>query len=103
MGVTSVNILTEGFDLPDAEVCLLLRPTQSTIIYVQQVGRILRYVEGKRAVIYDLVGNVFTHGLPDEDREWKLDGKLKRPKLNEADEIRIRMCDACLRVYEGKK
>lgn len=102
MGLTNVNLFAEGLDIPDAEVCLLLRPTQSTILYIQQSMRVLRYVEGKRAVIYDLVGNVFTHGLPDEEREWSLEGKLKRPKLNEADEIRIRMCDACLRVYEGK-
>ena len=32
----------------------------------------------KRAIIIDHVGNVFRHGMPDEDRDWSLESKKKR-------------------------
>ena len=46
----------------------------------------------KRAVIIDHVGNVYRHGLPDEDREWSLEGKMKK---REPSEIKIRQCPKC--------
>lgn len=48
-----------------------------------------------------MVGNVFSHGLPDEERKWSLSGKIKY-KHRGAEEVKIRQCDECLRVYEGK-
>ena len=64
MHLTNVDLFGEGFDIPDCEVVILLRPTKSTTLFIQQTMRALRFVENKRATIYDLVGNVFTHGLP---------------------------------------
>lgn len=40
--LTSVMVLREGWDAPNAEVCLMLRPTRSRVLYVQVVGRVLR-------------------------------------------------------------
>ena len=101
MALSSVNLLSEGFDIPDCEVIMLLRPTKSLILYLQQIGRGLRYVEGKRATIYDFVGNVFHHGMPTEEREWQLKGKVKFKHRGELD-IKVRECQSCFRVYEGK-
>lgn len=101
MALSNVNIITEGFDIPDCEVIMVLRPTTSLVLYLQMIGRGLRYREGKRALIYDMVGNVFSHGLPDEERKWSLSGKIKY-KHRGAEEVKIRQCDECLRVYEGK-
>ena len=97
--LSNVNLIGEGFDVPDCDCCILLRPTMSTALYIQQSMRCMRPRPGKRAVIYDLVGNVFRHGLPDEDREWSLSRKIK-PHKN-TDTLSIRECKSCFRVYAG--
>jgi superfamily II DNA or RNA helicase len=72
--LTSCEIVSEGTDIPVVGAAILLRPTQSLGLYLQQVGRVLRPYPGKdRAVILDHVGNVFRHGMPDEERTWDLD------------------------------
>ena len=103
--LTSCDLVSEGFDLPAIEVAILLRPTQSLALYLQQVGRALRTFPGKtEAIILDHVGAVLTHGLPDEDREWSLDGvtKKKRQPKDEPDEDgidRISTCPKCFTVH----
>jgi len=50
-------VLTEGFDMPQAEVAVIARPTQSAPLYTQMVGRVLRPYPGKtEALVLDLVG-----------------------------------------------
>ena len=54
----SVMVLAVGFDAPCAEVGLMLRPTKSMQVWIQQCGRLLRKSEGKsKALILDLAGN----------------------------------------------
>lgn len=78
--LTSCEIVSEGFDLPAIEVAIMLRPTQSLGLWIQQSGRALRPFTGKKyALILDHAGNVQRHGLPDQDRKWTLDGKDKQP------------------------
>jgi DNA repair protein RadD len=61
--LSSVGVLSEGFDLPAVEVVLLLRPTDSKGLFLQQVGRGLRCAEGKRrCIVLDEVGNSYRHG-----------------------------------------
>lgn len=99
--VTSCDLVSEGTDIPAIACAILLRPTQSTGLYLQQVGRALRPVLGKdRAIILDHVGNCHMHGLPDQDREWSLDGlgKKNRKTANNA-AIRIEMCKNCLATF----
>ena len=99
--LSNVNLIGEGFDCPDCDCVILLRPTMSTALYIQQSMRCLRPAPGKRAVIYDLVGNVFRHGLPDDDREWSLSKHVK-PHKN-TDSLSIRECKNCFRVYPGNQ
>lgn len=55
--LASCMVLTEGFDMPQAEVAVIARPTQSAPLYIQMVGRVLRPYPGKReALVLDLVG-----------------------------------------------
>lgn len=76
--LTSCDIISEGTDIPVVGAAILLRPTKSLGLYLQQVGRALRLYEGKdKAVILDHVGNVAMHGLPDDHREWTLEGRTK--------------------------
>lgn len=56
--IFSVDIFNEGVDLPEVNQVIMLRPTQSPIIFVQQLGRGLRKAEGKEyVVILDFIGN----------------------------------------------
>ncbi len=97
--LSNVELFGEGFDLPAIECAILLRPTHSLSLYLQQVGRALRISEGKtEAIILDHAGNCERHGLPDDEREWSLDGRQKKKRSEQDAVIRIRRCPACLLV-----
>ena len=101
LGLSSCDLISEGFDVPGASVAILLRPTASLIIYLQQVGRVLRYEPGKTAVILDHVNNYRMHGLPDQPREWTLDGATAASRTLQRDAFAIRRCKNCFSVYEA--
>ena len=98
----NVDLIGEGFDVPDCDCVMLLRPTMSTALYIQQSMRCLRPKPNKRAVIYDFVGNVHRHGMPTDDREWSLINKVKCRNSSGVPEVLTRMCSECYRVYAGK-
>jgi len=95
LGVSSCDLISEGFDLPAITAAILLRPTQSLIIYLQQVGRALRPVPGKTAIILDHSSNCLKHGMPDQYREWTLEGAKKIKKTA----IRVRQCKECFAIF----
>lgn len=97
----NVDLIGEGFDVPDCDCCILLRPTTSVSLYIQQSMRCMRYKEGKTAVIYDLVGNVFKHGLITDNREWSLNKPVKIRNKTEEKDVVVRECKFCFRVYAG--
>lgn len=88
------DLFGEGLDVPDCECVVLLRPTQSLTLYIQQSMRSMRYMPDKTAIIIDHVGNCYLHGLPDDDREWSLE-----PESEQENEVRIRECQNCFAVY----
>jgi superfamily II DNA or RNA helicase len=99
--LTNCELFGEGFDVPNVSYVGLARPTQSLALHLQQVGRALRVVPGKScAVICDHAGNAFRHGLPDDDREWTLEGRKrsKRGAKGPSDALPIRQCTECYRV-----
>ncbi|SDB45369.1 PLD-like domain-containing protein [Pseudobutyrivibrio sp. YE44] len=56
--IISVDILNEGIDIVEVNQVIMLRPTQSPIVFIQQLGRGLRKAEGKEfVVILDFIGN----------------------------------------------
>lgn len=87
----NVDLFGEGFDVPDCECVILLRPTKSLTLYIQQSMRSMRYKENKTALIIDHVGNVFIHGFPDAEREWSLEEKKKIT----SGEVRVKECPHC--------
>lgn len=101
--LSNVNLIGEGFDVPDCDCVILLRPTQSLALYIQQSMRCLRPKPSKRAVIYDLVGNVYRHGMPTDDHEWGLSASLKCRNVTAVEELLVRECKKCYRVYKGTK
>ena len=100
--LTSCEIVSEGTDIPAVAGAILLRPTLSLGLYLQQVGRILRPYEGKEySVILDHVGNVVRHGFPDEIRKWSLEGKKRKKKQNgEEEDMNILVCPSCYNVFK---
>lgn len=64
--VTNVNVLTTGFNAPAVDLIAMLRPTLSTGLYVQMVGRGTRKADGKYdCLVLDFAGNVQRHGPVD--------------------------------------
>ncbi len=57
--VFAVDLFNEGVDLPEVDTVLMLRPTESATVFLQQLGRGLRWAEGKRVLtVLDFVGQV---------------------------------------------
>jgi len=119
--ITFCQLLIEGVDLPEIACLILLRPTMSLVSFLQAIGRELRtvYAPGmpldareqrllaiKQSVkpfayLLDHAAMIRRHGLPDEEREWTLEGatKRKRKKKDAADSIKIAQCEKCFRVF----
>ena len=98
--LTSCDIVSEGTDIPAVACAIMLRPTKSESLYLQQVGRALRIMEGKQhAIILDHAGNVFRHGMPTAARQWTLEGRTK--KQREAAAELVRQCKMCYAVHQA--
>lgn len=96
--LTNMMVLTEGWDAPIAECCVLARGCGSPSTYLQIVGRILRSRPGKtEAVLHDLRGVVWQLGRPEADRIYSLEGKAIRL----VEKPRLRQCPACGSVHEA--
>lgn len=101
--LTNVNLFSEGLSVDGIGAVLMLRPTASLALCLQQWGRGLRYAENKVCTIIDCVGNYSRHGLPDDRREWTLEGKVKEHKEhNEDGTFTVRQCPFCFKVFENK-
>jgi DNA repair protein RadD len=97
--LVTVDVVSEGFDIPAASVAILLRPTKSLGLYLQQVGRVLRPAPGKQhALILDHVGNVTRHGFPDDHRDWTLEDGIKRTTGIAAPSVRT--CPNCYAAFK---
>lgn len=95
--LTNVDLFGEGFDVPSIETVIMLRPTQSVGLYLQQVGRALRPFEGKKeAIILDHAGNARSHGRPDGIWCWDLYGREARERKEKALPTRSpKICEKC--------
>jgi DNA repair protein RadD len=99
--LTSCEIISEGTDIPVVTAAILLRPTCSFGLYLQQVGRCLRpHPQKTNAIILDHVGNCLKHGLPDDVRSWSLTGEIRKKKKGAVVALpRIRQCEKCYAVF----
>jgi len=103
--ICNCMVLTEGFDAPKAQVCVLARPTRSLGLYIQMVGRVLRPHPSKdKAIVIDHSGAVYTNGLATDDHNWILSiGKVKENERVEPKEReeRLIICEGCFRTFSG--
>jgi superfamily II DNA or RNA helicase len=96
------DLIGEGFDVPDCHVCILLRPTMSTGLFIQQSMRCMRPQPGKTAIILDHVNNYVRHGLPDDPREWSLTDTIKPRREYGADGLlTVRQCPMCYYTFKS--
>jgi superfamily II DNA or RNA helicase len=80
---------------------MLLRPTESVALGIQQMMRCMRYLPNKTAKIIDFVGNYTRIGLPDDERSWSLGEPLKRkPRLDGSGDFYIRTCKECFMTFK---
>jgi DNA repair protein RadD len=98
--LTNCSLISEGFDVPDCDGVIMLRPTLSLGLFLQMVGRGLRPSENP-TIILDHVGNYQRHYMPDTERVWSLEGRVKKKK--KVGEINVTVCDVCFAVYTTDK
>jgi DNA repair protein RadD len=99
--LTSCNVISIGFDEPSVEVGLLLRPTQSRALHIQQIGRVMRISPrtGKtHGIILDQAGNLQRLGFPEDIKEYRLPTS-KEPCAHEAHPTK--QCPQCNRMLWG--
>lgn len=95
--LVNCQLWIEGFDMaaqvgrPCTIECVLdYSPTQSLARHLQKHGRGLRKDDGDPHILLDLVGGFARHGLPDDEREWSLEGRKKQER-----EITAMLCPGC--------
>lgn len=101
--LTNANVLTTGFDAPSVDLIAFLRPTLSTGLYVQMVGRGTRKAEGKTdCLVLDFSGNVRRHGPVDIATIDTKRGKNPADDADGADDekvaesdVRAKACPEC--------
>lgn len=87
--LVNVAVLTTGFDAPQIDCVVLLRPTMSAGLYAQQVGRGFRLAPGKRdCLVLDYGGNVLRHGPVDAL-------KISEPGSGKSGEAPAKECPQC--------
>lgn len=95
--ITNYEILTEGFDCPNIECVYCVRPTESSTLWLQMLGRVLRtYTLKPTAVIIDITDNWKKHGLPDEARKWT----LLPETISEIQNKGLIQCEHCTHIFK---
>lgn len=88
----NVHVLTEGFDVPATDCCILASGCGTTGNYLQKVGRVLRPAPGKKdALVLDLNGNSHVHGHPEDEYVFSLEGAGIRSSKSDA----VGYCQVC--------
>jgi len=102
--IVNVNVLTTGFDDPEIDLIVMLRPTQSPVLYVQSVGRGLRIAPGKKdCLIMDFAGNTKRLGCINDIQVRKKKKGVEGikpitktcPECAEIMHPLIRICESC--------
>ncbi|MGL6194192.1 MAG: DEAD/DEAH box helicase family protein [Thermoguttaceae bacterium] len=93
--LVNVNVLTTGFDAPNIDCVVLLRPTASAGLYAQMVGRAMRLHETKTdAMILDYGGNILRHGPVDAIT-------VKEKKTKGTSDAPVKECPKCYAIVHA--
>jgi len=92
--ISSVDVISRGWDKPAVSCLILARPTKSLILHIQQIGRALRPYPGKNmATVIDMAGNTARHGFITDPLPEELDDGTQR--VNEKKERSIPLPKPC--------
>jgi DNA repair protein RadD len=100
--LTNCFLAALGFDLPALSCIVLARPTQSLMLYLQQLGRGLRIADGKRdCLVLDHAGVVHRFGFATDPRQWQLTGStaLAPPPSRVTPPRSAKTCPECHAVW----
>ena len=93
---TSINILAEGFDFPPLDCLVFARPTLSSVLFLQAVGRSLRIADGKdHAFMLDLTDNTARFGTDIDNVRVTIPKSVTKKILD--DDPLIKLCPMCER------
>ena len=96
--LVNVNVLTTGFDAPRVDLLAMLRPTLSTGLYVQMVGRGTRKADGKvNCLVLDFAGNCRRHG-PVDQVDIKVGGSSSNGTAVAPATVRTKTCPECAEI-----
>jgi DNA repair protein RadD len=109
--LTNANVLTTGFDYPDIDLVVMLRPTMSASLYVQMAGRGMRVKSHTdHCLVLDFAGVVATHGPITNVQPPKKggDGNGEAPlkvceNCDELVHISVMVCPACQHPFPVKE
>jgi DNA repair protein RadD len=109
--LTNANVLTTGFDYPDIDLVVMLRPTMSASLYVQMAGRGMRVKSHTdHCLVLDFAGVVETHGPITNVQPPKKggDGNGEAPvkvceNCDELVHISVMVCPACQHPFPVKE
>ncbi len=93
--LTNCNLISEGFDVPEASCLIFGRATSSLVTWLQACGRVLRYIPGKVAVIIDQGWNYEQLGEPATDRRWTLDEGIVEGSASDDTDSKKLACPRC--------
>ena len=97
----SVNMLNEGYHIPNTDGVIMMRPTQSPTIYMQQIGRALTTCStAKKPVIIDLVDNFDSIKAIEEATEQLRSESKKSKENNSENKTKFKIIDYTKRVFE---
>jgi DNA repair protein RadD len=108
--LTNANVLTTGYDSPDIDLLVYVRPTLSPALYVQMAGRGMRVKSHTdHCLVLDFAGNVERHGpitnvRPPKakgDRIGEIPTKIC-PQCDELVQISVMRCPDCGYIWEEK-
>lgn len=90
------QIFGEGFDAPECDTIVMAMPTRSLGRYLQCIGRGMRpKPDGGRLLVIDHFGNIYRHGLVEEDREWSLERSETDAEIRGRQGVLVKKYAAC--------
>lgn len=100
----AIDTISEGFSFEELHAIISMRPTRSTALWIQHVGRVARAAPGKAFdLVLDHACNTLRHGTITDCRDWRaVDQPPPKDQVTAEGELfRIRQCEQCYFIAEA--